>query len=116
LGKALKLNGDLFLHSIMAVTYVILFGSLAQYRLELLIAPALAVHGALILFLKDRRLTTVKYSFGLIFLGIIKLAMVDAANALLWQKVVLFMGVGVFILAASFWYQKLVSRVEVNNV
>jgi uncharacterized membrane protein len=73
------------------------------------------VHGALILFLKDRRITTVKYSFGLILLGIIKLAIIDASNALLWQKVVLFMGIGVFILAASFWYQKLVSAAEVQN-
>ncbi len=112
LGLSLKLNADLFLHSIAAISYVTLFASLATYRLDLLISPALAVHGALILFLKDRRLTTVKYSFGLISLGILKLAMIDAANALLWQKVILFMGVGVFILLASFWYQKLVSRVN----
>jgi hypothetical protein len=112
LGEALKLNGDLFLHSIAAISYVILFASLTHYRIDLLISPALAVHGALILFLKDRRLITVKYSFGLISLGIIKLAMIDAANALLWQKVILFMGVGVFILLASFWYQKLVNRVD----
>jgi len=115
LGGMLNLNGDLFLHSIVAITYGTLFYSLTEYRLELLIAPALAVHGALILFLKDRRITTVKYSFGLILLGIIKLAIIDASNALLWQKVVLFMGIGVFILAASFWYQKLVSAAEVQN-
>ena len=83
-----------------------------MYRVELLIAPALAVHGAMILFLKDRRITTVKYSFVLILLGIVKLAMIDAANALLWQKVILFMGIGIFILLASFWYQKLANRVE----
>jgi hypothetical protein len=112
LGIALQQNGDLFLHSIVAISYVVLLASLTNYRLDLLISPALAVHGALILFLKDKRLTTVKYSFGLILLGIIKLAMIDAANALLWQKVILFMGVGVFILLASFWYQKLVSRVD----
>jgi hypothetical protein len=115
LGKKLNLNGELFIHSIIAVTYVILFYALAEYRIDLLIAPTLAVHGALILFLKDRRLTTVKYSFGLILLGIIKLAMIDAGSALLWQKVILFMGIGVFILAASFWYQKLVSAAEVQS-
>lgn len=112
LGTALKLNSDLFLHTIAAISYVTLFASLTIYRFDLLISPVLAVHGALILFLKDRRLTTVKYSFTLISLGIIKLAMLDAANALLWQKVILFMGVGVFILLASFWYQKLVNRVD----
>jgi uncharacterized membrane protein len=54
----------------------------------------------------------VKYSFVLIGIGIAKLALIDADSALLWQKVVLFMGVGVLILAASFWYQKLSSRIE----
>jgi hypothetical protein len=48
-------------------------------------------------------------------LGISKLALVDAANALLWQKVILFMGIGVFILAASFWYQKLVKNIDKNG-
>jgi hypothetical protein len=115
LGNRLKLNGDLFLHSIGAITYVTMFYALTEYRIDLFVSPALAVHGALILFLKDKRLTTVKYSFGLILLGIIKLAMIDAASALLWQKVILFMGIGVFILAASFWYQKLISREVVTN-
>lgn len=115
LGKKLQLNADLFLHSIAAITYVTLFFSLAQYRMDLLISPVLAIHGALILFLKDKRLTKVKYSFGLIFLAIIKLSLLDAAHALLWQKVILFMGIGVFILVASFWYQRLVSAAEVTS-
>lgn len=113
LDKMFKLNGDLFLHSVAVMTYVSLLYSLEIHRLDLLIAPVLAVHGAMILFLKDRRITTVKYSFGLILLGITKLAMIDAANALLWQKVMLFMGIGVFILLASFWYQKISSKDEV---
>ncbi|WP_353518660.1 DUF2339 domain-containing protein [Thalassotalea sp. SU-HH00458] len=108
----LGLNSDLFLHSIAAITYVTLFSALVNYRLDLLIAPTLAVHGALILFMKDRRTLTIKYSFGLILLGITKLALFDAANALLWHKVILFMGIGVFILVASFWYQKLTSKTE----
>jgi len=40
------------------------------------------------------------------------LATMDAANALLWQKVILFMGIGGFILLASFWYQKLVRNTD----
>ena len=60
--------------------------------------------------MKDRRITTVKYSFALIMVGIIKLSLVNAVNALLWQKVIQFMGIDVFILAASFWYQKLISK------
>jgi hypothetical protein len=114
LAKSFKLNSDIFLHSIAAISYLTLLTSLTNYQLDLIIAPVLAVHGALILFLKDRRLATVKYSFVLILLGIGKLALIDAANALLWQKVILFMGVGVFILAASFWYQKLVSHVAID--
>ena len=109
INSALNQKGDLFLHTIFAITYVILFYGISQYRCELLIAPALAIHGALILFLKDRQLPTVKFGFALIGIAIVKLAMVDAANALLWQKVILFMGIGVFILIASFWYQKLIN-------
>ncbi|NQZ90168.1 MAG: DUF2339 domain-containing protein [Colwellia sp.] len=112
LGSALGLNGDLFLHTLAAITYVTFFAALIDYRFDLLIAPALAIHGALILFMKDRRVFTVKYSFGLILLGITKLALIDADNALLWQKVILFMGIGVFILAASFWYQKLLRQTD----
>jgi len=115
LGKKLQLNAELFLHSITAISYVVLFFSLSEYRMDLLISPVLAIHGALILFLKDKRLKTVQYSFGLIFLAIIKLSLFDAAHALLWQKVILFMGIGVFILVASFWYQKLVSAAKVTN-
>jgi uncharacterized membrane protein len=68
------------------------------------------VHGTAILFLKDRTKVTVRYSFALILLGIGKLALIDNANLVLWQKVILFIGIGVFILFASFWYQKLVSN------
>jgi len=112
LSKAFSLHSDLLLHSIFAMSYLVVMSSLAEFRADLLIAPALAVHGALILFIKDRRVTTVKYSFALIILGIIKLATIDAANALLWQKVILFMGIGGFILVASFWYQKLVRNTD----
>lgn len=116
LGKTFKLNSDLFLHSIGVISYVVFLLSFNEYRLTLFIAPALAMHGALILFLKDRRLTTVKYGFALMLLGIIKLALIDAASALLWQKVILFMGIGVFILLASFWYQKLVGNADKASV
>jgi len=107
LAKSLKENGDLGLHVVGAVSYILLLLTLNDYNLDLLIAPALAIHGALILFMKDRRLTTIKFSFAFIFIGLIKLALIDAANVLLWQKVMLFMGIGIFILGASFYYQKL---------
>lgn len=115
-GLVFKGHADLLLHSMVAITYVLCLIGLADYRFDLLIAPLLAVHGAMILFLKDKRLTTVKYSFVLIGLGVFKLGFIDAVNALLWQKVVLFMGIGVFILFASFWYQKLADKPEQAQV
>jgi uncharacterized membrane protein len=99
---------ELGMHSYLAVTYVLSCLDLGD--MSLAIAPLLAVHGATILFLKTRTTTTVRYSFVLILLGITKLALIDTANVVLWQKVMLFIGIGVFILFASFWYQKLVSK------
>ncbi|WP_016956353.1 DUF2339 domain-containing protein [Catenovulum agarivorans] len=108
-GSRLKAKTELLLHSILATTYVLLLSQLNNYKLDLLIAPLLAIHGAAILFTQDKQVSTVRFSFALIALGIAKLAIVDAANALLWQKVILFMGIGIFILLATFWYQKLIS-------
>ncbi|MGB0936299.1 MAG: DUF2339 domain-containing protein [Colwellia sp.] len=116
LGTSLGKKCDLFLHTVAAISYVTFFAALVDFRLDLIIAPALAVHGAFILFTKDRHALTVKYSFALILLGIVKLALIDASNALLWQKVILFMGIGVFILAASFWYQKLINKTELEFI
>jgi len=115
LGQLFKANTDLMLHAMFAISYVLGLLNLADMRLDLLVAPALAVQGAVILFLKDKRPTTVKFSFMLIGLGVLKLAFIDAASALLWQKVILFMGIGVFILFASFWYQKLVKSPLTDN-
>ncbi|MFT6703300.1 MAG: putative membrane protein, partial [Pseudomonadales bacterium] len=83
---------------------------LNEFAFDLAIAPLLAIHGTIILFVKNKTKATVRYSFALILLGIAKLALIDTANAVLWQKVMLFIGIGVFILLASFWYQKLVSK------
>ena len=66
----------------------------------------------MVLFIKEQRLINVKFAFALIFIGILKLALLDAANVLLWQKVMLFMGIGIFILGASFWYQKLTKAAQ----
>lgn len=99
---------ELGMHSYLVMTYVLSCLDLGD--MSLAIAPLLAVHGATILFLKTRTTTTVRYSFVLILLGITKLALIDTANVVLWQKVMLFIGIGVFILFASFWYQKLVSK------
>jgi hypothetical protein len=52
----------------------------------------------------------VKPKFGEFASAIVALALIDTASVVLWQKVMLFIGIGVFILLASFWYQKLVTK------
>lgn len=103
-------NADLIAHSYAVVTYLLFFAHMSYLNFDLAIAPVLAAHGAAILFLKNRRVQTVRYSFALILIGIAKLALIDAAQVVLWQKVILFIGIGAFILFASFWYQKLVAK------
>jgi hypothetical protein len=110
LPQRIKNHVKIILHSIVAITYSLVLLSLNEYRADLLIAPSLAAHGALMLFLKDKSISTVKFSFSLMFLGIAKLAFIDTANALLWQKVILFIGIGLFILVASYWYQKIANN------
>ena len=112
IGKTLGENRDLGLHLIGVITYISLLVTLSEYRFDLLIAPTLAIHGAMVLFIKEQRLINVKFAFALIFIGILKLALLDASNVLLWQKVMLFMGIGIFILGASFWYQKLTKAAQ----
>lgn len=110
LGQWFGSNNGLLLHSVILIAYTITLLGLYNMRLDLLLAPILAVHGAFILFMNQRTIANVRYSFGLILMGILKLGLYDAANAVLWQKVVLFMGIGVLILLASFWYQRLVNN------
>ena len=105
-------NVDIFIHVIAAISYCFTFLALTQYKLDLLIAPALVVHGIVILLALSDRLIKVKFAFVLILLGIAKLALIDAANAVLWQKVVLFIGIGLFLLFSAFWYQKLLLKLN----
>jgi hypothetical protein len=115
INRITKANVDILLHSITAISYIFTFLSLATYKLELLIAPALVLHGIVILLTLSDRLIKVKFAFVLILLGILKLALIDAANAVLWQKVVLFIGIGVFLLFSAFWYQKLLTKINTNE-
>ncbi|MNN92364.1 hypothetical protein D3C81_2106360 [compost metagenome] len=103
---------DIVIHIIAAISYGFTFLALTQYKLDLLIAPALVVHGIVILLALSDRLIKVKFAFVLILLGIAKLALIDAANGVLWQKVVLFIGIGLFLLFSAFWYQKLLLKLN----
>ncbi|MBL4910492.1 MAG: DUF2339 domain-containing protein [Alteromonadaceae bacterium] len=104
-------NVDILLHSITAISYSFTLLALTTFKLELLIAPALVLHGIVILLTLSDRLVKVKFAFVLIILGIAKLALIDAASGVLWQKVVLFIGIGVFMLFSAFWYQKLLAKI-----
>ncbi len=115
INRITKGNVDILLHSIAAISYIFTFQALTTYKLELLIAPALVLHGIVILLTLSDRLIKVKFAFVLILLGILKLALIDAANAVLWQKVVLFIGIGVFLLFSAFWYQKLLTRINTKE-
>ncbi|OUS24968.1 hypothetical protein A9Q98_12915 [Thalassotalea sp. 42_200_T64] len=106
---------DLFLHSFAAITYCLALFSLAHSGLDLLIGPVLAIHGVYILLNQSGSLIKVKYGFALMLIAIVKLTLVDAASALLWQKVVLFIGVGAFLLFAAFWYQKLMTKMTIAD-
>jgi len=70
---------------------------LSNYDRSLANAPVLevrcAVHSATILFLKSRTAMTLHYSFSLFLLGIAKLALIDTANVVLWQKVSCYLSV-----------------------
>lgn len=107
---------DLFLHAILAITYTTLLYSLSLYKLNLLVAPALVIHGIVILLAMSDRINKVKFGFTLMLLGIAKLAIFDAANTQLWQKVILFIGIGVFLLFSAFWYQKLRLKIEKKEI
>ena len=115
INRITKGNIDILLHSIAAISYSFTLIGLATYKLELLIAPALVLHGIIILLTLSDRLIKVKFAFVLILLGILKLALIDAANAVLWQKVVLFIGIGVFLLFSAFWYQKLLVKINTEE-
>jgi hypothetical protein len=103
-------HADLIVHSYAVITYLLILNHLSYLSFDLAIAPVLAAHGAAVLFLKNRHIVTVRYGFALIAIGILKLAFIDTAQVILWQKVVLFIGIGVFILFASFWYQKIIAK------
>jgi hypothetical protein len=79
---------------------------LAAWDLALLISPLLILQGSYLFFTHKHSKFVAKLALGFIFVGLLKLGFVDAANALLWQKVALMIGIGLFMLGAAFVYQK----------
>ena len=110
LAKCFKPYNSLFLHTLALVSYI---AWLIGAELSIMIGPMLAVHAIGILLLSKLRLMEVRFAFILIFAGVLKIAFVDAVASSQGEKVMLFVGVGAVILCASFWYQKLLSKLSV---
>ena len=101
------LKAYLFHHLLLATCTLVL---LATWNLSLLIAPWLILQGSYLFFAPKQNHVIGKFALGFVFCGLLKLAFIDAANALLWQKVVLMIGIGIFMIAAAFVYQQRQSK------
>jgi hypothetical protein len=88
---------------------------LSKWDLALLITPWLILHGSYLFFTHKQSKFIAKLALTFIACGLVKLGVVDAANALLWQKVALMIGIGIFMLAAAFVYQKRLSQQTIDS-
>lgn len=93
-------------HVLLALSGTLL---LSEWGLALLISPWLILQGSYLFFTIKHSKFIAKLALGFIFIGLLKLGFIDAANALLWQKVALMIGIGLFMLATAFIYQKRLS-------
>lgn len=102
-------------HALIALTYTFFIFGFGTHQAALFFGPLMAIHGVFVV-LQDRSHPSVtKLGFGLLAIGIIKIAVWDVNATELWQKVLMFIGIGCFLLIASFWYQKLIIKYERSN-
>ena len=99
-------------HIIFAISGAFL---LSKWQLGLLISPWLILQGSYVFFTHKHSKFVAKLALGFIFVGLLKLGFVDAQNAILWQKVALMIGIGLFMIAAAFIYQKRLSQSNTDN-
>lgn len=107
----LKEGTVIVFHVVIALSYLQLF---ASWDLMLLVSPGLIIHGSVLLFSNSSKKKLAKMALLYIFVALIKLAFIDAENAILWQKVVLLIGIGCFMLLAAFVYQKRHNQLEAS--
>lgn len=88
---------------------------LATWDLSLLLTPWLILQGSYLFWTQKHSSSMSKFALSYVFCGLLKLAFIDAANALLWQKVALMLGIGVFMVIAAFAYQKRNNQLENSN-
>jgi hypothetical protein len=106
-----KENTVIVFHMIIVLSYLQLF---ASWDLMLLASPGLIIHGSILLFSDSSNKKLAKMALLYIFAALLKLAFVDAESAILWQKVVLLIGIGCFMLFAAFVYQKRHNKLEAS--
>ncbi len=87
----------------LMVSYTLL---LIQWQWDILITPIIIIHGSLLLFLSQEDKKLAKLALTMIMASLAKLGLLDVTVAELWQKVVLMIGIGVFMLLAAFFYQR----------
>ena len=109
-------EGQLLLQLFIGASYCTFLASGSSTDFSIWLAPSLIIHGVVMLFILQRHAINLKASFGLMALGVAKLIMVDINTALLSHKVMLFMGLGLFVLLASFGYQKLQASSDMVKV
>ncbi|KXI27633.1 DUF2339 domain-containing protein [Paraglaciecola hydrolytica] len=97
----------------LLVTFSLIF-LLADWQLSLLIAPWLILQGSYLFFAQKQSPLVSKFALGFVFSGLLKLGLIDAANALLWQKVALLLGIGVFMIISAFFYQRRINNHKIN--
>jgi hypothetical protein len=99
------------IHHLLLTTSVLLL--LIGWELTLFIAPWLVLQGSYLFWTQKHNSSLGKIALAYVFFGLLKLGLIDAANALLWQKVALLIGIGLFMIIAAFAYQK--RNAQVNN-
>ncbi|MGJ8678922.1 DUF2339 domain-containing protein [Paraglaciecola sp.] len=102
-------TGYTLLHVLLSASGMLL---LNEWKLTLLITPWLILHGSYLFFTHKNSKFIAKLALTFMALGLAKLGLIDAANAILWQKVALMIGIGLFMLAAAFMYQKRINQTD----
>ena len=75
------------------------------YNLGILIAPLLMLHASILLFVSSNMQLT-RLALTMIGLSLLKLAFIDLADAALWIKVLLMLGIGAFLMVVAILYQR----------
>ena len=99
-------------HLLLAVSYTLFLIGFDSQQALLVLGPLVAIHGVLVVLQDRSHASVTKLGFGLLVLGIIKIAVWDVNTSALWQKVLMFIGIGIFLLVASFWYQRLMMKYQ----